>query len=71
MRLTPVNRRELIRRLRALGWDGPFAAGRHEFMQKGRFAVPIPNPHRGDISVHLLAEILRELHISREEWLNE
>jgi hypothetical protein len=30
----------------------------------------IPNPHGADISVDLLARILRQAGISREEWLN-
>ncbi len=71
MRLTPVSRREFTRQLRELGWAGPFAGGKHEYMSKGNFSVPIPNPHgSGEISVHKLAEILRELKISREEWLS-
>jgi hypothetical protein len=31
-RLTPVSHRELIERLTALGFDGPYSGGRHEFM---------------------------------------
>ena len=30
--------------------------------------VWIPNPHRGDIGRDLLAEILKQAGISREEW---
>lgn len=30
----------------------------------------IPNPHKRDIGVHLLSEILREGGVSREEWLS-
>jgi len=36
-------------------------------MRKGDLTVSIPNPRRGDISVNLLARILREVGISREE----
>jgi hypothetical protein len=37
-------------------------------MKKGRLKVRIPNPHRGDISRHLVAEILRQARISAEDW---
>jgi hypothetical protein len=33
--------------------------------------VIIPNPHEGDISVGLLARLLRQAGVSREEWLGE
>ena len=37
----------------------------------GRIYVTIPNPHHGqDFSVGLLAQILKEGEISREEWLS-
>jgi predicted RNA binding protein YcfA (HicA-like mRNA interferase family) len=72
MRLHPVSRRNLIRRFRELGWDGPHSGGRHEYMVKDDAQIPIPNPHTGaDIGVNLLSKILREADISRDEWLNE
>lgn len=40
-------------------------------LDKGRIYVAIPNPHHGqDFSVGLLAQILKEGEISREEWLS-
>ena len=67
--LTPVSRRELIRRLRKLGWEGPMPGGKHEFMGRGEAKLPIPNSHgSGEISVGKLAEILNEIGVSREEW---
>ena len=70
MRLTPVTRRELIKRLRNLGWDGPLSGGKHQFMVKGAMKLPIPNPHGGVLSVGMVSEILMETGISREEWLS-
>ena len=67
-RLSPVSWRILIRRLSKLGFEEPKQGGNHEYMKKDRVAVRIPNPHGGDISVGLLAEILRQAGISREEW---
>jgi hypothetical protein len=66
--LKPISRRELIIRLRLLGFVGPFPGKRHEYMERERFRLRIPNPHKGDIGVPLLAQILTEAGISREEW---
>jgi predicted RNA binding protein YcfA (HicA-like mRNA interferase family) len=66
----PIKRSDLIRALKRLGFDGPFAGGRHEFMVKDSLKLRIPNPHQGDISKGLLAEILRQAEISREDWEN-
>lgn len=70
MRLTPVTRRELIKRLRNLGWDGPFPGGKHQFMVRGAMKLPVPNPHGGVLSVGMVSEILKETEISREDWLS-
>jgi len=67
-RLTPVSRRELVRRFLRLGFDGPYTGGRHEFMVRQDRRLILPNPHRGDIGVALLSRILDEAGISREEW---
>lgn len=67
-RLTPVSRRELVRRLRDLGFTGPYIGGRHEFMLKGEVRLIVPNPHRGDISVDLLSRLLRQANVTRDEW---
>lgn len=67
-RLAPVSRRELIRRLVALGFDGPYVGGRHEFVVRGNVRLILPNPHRGEIGVDLLTRLLRQAEITREEW---
>ena len=64
----PVSRRELIRVMRQLGFEGPFSGGRHQFMAKGDITVFIPNPHDGDIGRGLLARLLRQAGIDRSEW---
>jgi hypothetical protein len=63
-----ISRRDLIRYARQLGFSGPYAGGRHQFLQKGEVRLVLPNPHRGDISSDLLARILRDAQISRDEW---
>ena len=64
----PIKRRDLIRALRAAGYSGPFTKRRHEFMLRGQISLPIPNPHRADIDKTLLAKLLREAGIGRDEW---
>ena len=69
--LAPVSRRELIQRLRKLGFEGPYTGGRHVFMLRGSQRLIIPNPHREEISVDLLRRILKQALISREKWLEQ
>ena len=64
----PISRRELIRALRAADFDGPYSGGKHPFMIKGDLTLTLPNQHQADIGRELLARILRQAGISREEW---
>ncbi len=64
----PISRGDLIRGPCALGFAGPFPGGRHAFMVRGEHRLAIPNQRRGDIGVNLLARILRQAGITREEW---
>ena len=66
--IRPISRRDLIRNLRRLGFDGPYPRTRHESMVKGDQLLILPNPHRGDIGRGLLMDILRQAGISRAEW---
>ncbi|MCC6037643.1 MAG: type II toxin-antitoxin system HicA family toxin [Armatimonadetes bacterium] len=68
-KLTPVSWAELVRRLRQLGFEGPFQGGKHPYMVRGDLVLTIPNPHRREISVDLLVRILKQAGISRDEWL--
>jgi predicted RNA binding protein YcfA (HicA-like mRNA interferase family) len=67
-RLCPVPRRELIRRFRRLGFEGPFEGGRHQFMERRDRRVILPNPHRSDISVDLLSRLLRQAEVDLKDW---
>lgn len=64
----PISRRDLIRALRALGFEGPFSGGRHQFMMRGDVVITIPNPHGKDISIGLLSRVLRQAGVARSEW---
>ena len=67
-RLGPISRRDLIRALRRVGFDGPYTGGRHAFMVRGQVTLTIPNPHQGDIGRELLSRILRQAGLSRADW---
>lgn len=64
----PIKRIDVIRHLRDLGFEGPYAGGKHQYMIKGELKLAIPNPHQSDISRDLLARILRQAGIDRETW---
>jgi len=63
-----ISWRKFAQKLRHLGYEGPYGGGRHLIMKKEDIRLVIPNPHRGDISKSLVAKILRDIGISREEW---
>ena len=71
-RWTPCKRREFVRRLRRLGFDGPFTGTRHQFLvyQEHRLAIP----SNEEYSVPQLRMMLREAggilrrEIALEEW---
>lgn len=69
--LKPLKADEVIRKLKALGFSGPFPGGKHVRMVNIEKNIIIPIPvHKGkDISVGLIREIINEIGISREEWL--
>lgn len=64
----PVSRRELIRGLRALGFEGPFSGGKHQFMIREDVVLTIPNPHGKDIGIGLLTRVLRQAGVTRAKW---
>ena len=66
-RLGPVKRRDLIARLKVLGWRGPIRS-RHDYMVLGARKLHIPNAK--EVDGGLLRIILNEAGISRDEWFN-
>jgi predicted RNA binding protein YcfA (HicA-like mRNA interferase family) len=68
--INPISRKELISKLKALGFEGPFRATRHQYMIKGRHKIFIPNPHGGkDIGIPLLKKIIDQLGIKQSEFM--
>lgn len=70
-KLVPEKPRLVTRKLRALGYDGPFGGGKHIFMRHPEKRIKIPVPvHKGrDIPVGTLRAIIRQADVSVEEWL--
>ena len=64
----PIKRADLIRYLKKAGFDGPFAGSKHQLMICGDRTLRIPNPHQSDIGKELLARILRQAGIDKDEW---
>lgn len=68
--LSPLPRRILIKKLRELGFSGPYPATRHEYMKRGREKIFIPNPHGKDIGIPIIKRIIQQLGISNQEFLD-
>jgi len=68
--LNPISRKQLIRSLKKFGFDGPYSGGKHQYMIKDNLRLTIPNTHQKDISPSLLARILRQAKITKEDWEN-
>jgi len=69
-RLSPLPRRVLIKKLRKLGFSGPYPAARHEYMERGEEKIFIPNPHGKDIGLPIIKKIIQQLKILDQEFLD-
>ena len=71
-RRIPCKRRDFIRRLLLLGFDGPFSGTRHQFMVYEHHHLAIPS--NAEYSVPQLGMMLREVEeiigreIAVEDW---
>ena len=69
---SPIKRREFVRRLRALGFSGPFRGTRHDFLVFGQHRQTIPS--NAEYSVPQMRMLLRQAGeirgetIGLEEW---
>ena len=54
-----------------MGFEGPYAGGRHPQMRRGDLTLILPNPHIGDVGPGFLRRLLRQAGVSHEEWLGE
>ncbi|MDZ8070691.1 MAG: hypothetical protein RMY64_34630 [Nostoc sp. DedQUE08] len=71
-RWIPCKRRDFVKKLRPLGFDGPFSGTRHQFMVYGEYRLTIPS--NDEYSVPQLRMMIREVEvilereITLEEW---
>jgi hypothetical protein len=71
-RWTPCKRRDFIRRLHQLGFDGPFSGTRHQFMVYKEHRLAIPS--NTEYSIVQLRMMIREVEeimgrkITVKEW---
>ena len=71
-RRAPCKRRDFIRRLRKIGFDGPFSGTRHQFMVYEQHRLAIPS--YVEYSVPQLRMMIREVEeiigrkIAVDEW---
>lgn len=69
----PCKRRDFIRKLRKLGFDGPYSGARHQFMIRDQHRLAIPS--NVEYSVPQLKMMLLEVagimerEISLDEWI--
>jgi hypothetical protein len=54
--------------LKRLGFEGPFSGGKHQFLVRGSVRLILPNPHASEIGPPLLARILQQAGVTREDW---
>ena len=64
----PISLRNLIKKLRDFGFEGPYSGARHSFVVKSSLKLRIPNPHNGDISSSLVTEIIKLAEIDKKDW---
>jgi hypothetical protein len=73
-RWIPSKRRDFIRRLRQIGFDGPYTGTRHQFMIYKQYRLAIPS--NKEYSIAQLRMMIREVEgiigreITAEEWNN-
>ena len=71
-RWVPCKRILFIRRLRGLGFDGPFSGSRHQFMLRGNYRLSLPSNE--EYSVPQLRMMIREVEgiierrVTLDEW---
>ena len=73
-RWTPCRRGDFIRKLRRLGFDGPFTGTRHQFMVLSQKRLAVPS--NAEYSVPQLRMMIREVEamarreVTSDDWNN-
>jgi len=67
-KLSLISFKELVKKLKKYGFQGPYSVGKHLYMIKENIRLTMPNPHKKDISVDLILKILKHARISKDDW---
>ena len=67
-KLNSISRKELIRKLKALKFSGPYSGGKHQYMEREEEKIFIPNPHGKDIGTPILSQMIKQLKVSRKDF---
>lgn len=67
-RWTPCKRSEFIRRLRQLGFDGPYSGARHQFMVYQQHRLTIPSNQQYSVPQLRELETILGRSVTVEEW---
>ncbi|MBT9149706.1 MAG: hypothetical protein DDT28_01141 [Dehalococcoidia bacterium] len=71
-RWAPCKRRDFVRRLREIGFDGPFSGTRHQFMVYGQYHLAIPSNAEYSVpQLRMMIQAVEEIigrKITVEEW---
>lgn len=66
--LKPISRKELVRKLKRVGFSGPFSGAKHQYMLRDKLKIFIPNPHGNDIGLKIIKRIIVDINISDKEF---
>ena len=67
-KINPVSWKALVKKLKKIGFEGPYPGGKHPYMIKGDIVLTLPNPHKKEIGIDLLMRILKQADIDKEKW---
>lgn len=67
-KISPVSWKALVKKLKKIGFEGPYPGGKHPYMIKGDIVLTLPNPHKKEIGIDLLMRILKQADIDKEKW---
>ena len=71
MRLVPLHRKELIKKIKKLWFEWPLIWWNHNYLIKDNFKIIIPNTHSWkDIPIPIISAIIKQLWITREIFIN-
>lgn len=68
IKITPLSRREFLKKLKKMGFEGPYSGGRHEYYRKNQQKIFVPNPHGKDLGVLIIREIIKQIGVHPEDF---